>query len=348
MRFNSVKGGDYSSGARAVNKNADAAFDASRKSSFNFTKTSNAAINARSTERRAAMKAENLKDTTQIKADTLVEGTQIKVDSDKAVADAKRPAKRMAGVVAGLGTIATTGAMMAQDKRDKAEDAKYRAAADQRWASQQEARLELLKSGKNTNTETIEPFVPKPFPEFKPSSRSTDTSSTDEKTTSIPLSGGGKGWSPLSKTIQFSEGTYKKDGTTNYNLGYGGNTFTDLNKHPDTVWHTDSGSSAAAGAYQFMPETYTRASTALGLTDFSPASQEKAGEWLAQKRGVDTSKLYTTRAGLKAAFHQMAPEWAGLPNNDDQSHYKGINGNKSMKFDNLVSFYEKQVGYKLK
>jgi hypothetical protein len=175
MRFNSVKGGDYSSGARAVNRNSDAAFDASRKSSFNFTGVSNAAIAARSTERRAAMKAENLKDTTQIKADTLVQGTQLKVDTDKAVADIKRPAKRMAGVVAGLGTLATTGAMMAQDKRDKAEDAKYRAASDARWAKRQEEKLELLRSGRNNDTDTIEPFKPTPFPEFKPSGGTTDT-----------------------------------------------------------------------------------------------------------------------------------------------------------------------------
>ncbi len=348
MRFNSVKGGNFTSGAKAVNRSADQMFAASRESAPDFTGISKAAIASRTKERNAATESQGLKDVANIKADNLIDRTKIKVKSDKDVASAKRPAKRMAGVVAGLGTIATTGAMMIQDKRDKAEDAKHRAAADQRWAEQQQARLKLFKDGKNTNTETIEPFVPEPFPEFKPSSRSTNTSSTDEGTTSMPLSGAGKGWSPLSKTIQFSEGTYKPDGTTNYNLGYGGTTFTDLSKHPDTVWHTDSGSSAAAGAYQFMPETYTRASTALGLTDFSPTSQEKAGEWLAQKRGVDTGKLYTTRAGLKAAFHQMSPEWAGLPNNDDQSHYKGINGNKSMKFDNLVRFYEKQVGYTLK
>ena len=342
MRFNSVKGSDYSSGARAVNKNSDAAFDASRKSSFDFTKTSKAVINARSTERQAVMKRKGLKDTTQIKADTLVQGTQIKVDSDKAVADAKRPAKRMAGVVAGLGTIAT-GYMLGQgNKEDAAEQAKRDTAFDERT----KALRDLVNKPPAVYKST--PYVGPEAPTFKTPGSTTPEPSTSDGSTSVPVSSGGTGWSPLSKTIQFSEGTYKKDGTTNYNLGYGGNSFTDLSKHPDTVWHTDSGSSAAAGAYQFMPGTYSRASTALGLKDFSSTSQEKAGEWLAQQRGVDTNKLYKTRAGLKAAFHAMSPEWAGLPNNNNVSHYDGKNGNKSMKFNNLVSFYEKQVGYTLK
>lgn len=347
MRFNSVKGSDFSSSARAVNRSSDAAFDASRKSSFDFTKTSNAAINARSTERRAAMKAEALVDQTQIKADTLVQGTQIKADSDKAVTDAKRPAKRMAGVVAGLGTIAT-GYMMGQGKKeDAAEQAKRDAAFDART----KAFLELA----GRKTEPWKPTARKsaPLPELETADFSgigTDTSSTPkpEGTTSMPLSGTGKGWSPFGKTIQFAEGTYKKDGTTGYNIGYGGNTITDLSKHPDTVWKTDSGSSAAAGAYQFMPSTWAETSTKLGLKDFSSSSQEKAGEYLAQSKGVDTSKLYTTRAGLKAAFHKVSPTWAGVPNNNNVSHYEGYNGNKSLKFDELVSFYEKQVGYKLK
>jgi muramidase (phage lysozyme) len=286
------------------------------------------------------MKGQGLKDVTQIKADTLVEGTQLKVDTDKAVSDAKRPAKRMAGVVAGLGTIAT-GYMLGQGKK---EDAAEQAKRDKAWNE----RTEVLRALGNKKTEVRTPTAYKGPP--KPTFITPGSSSTTETEggTSVPVSSGGTGWSPLSKTIQFSEGTYKKDGTTNYNLGYGGNSFTDLSKHPDTVWHTDSGSSAAAGAYQFMPGTYSRVSTALGLKDFSPTSQEKAGEWLAQQRGVDTNKLYKTRAGLKAAFHAMSPEWAGLPNNNNVSHYDGKNGNKSMKFNNLVSFYEKQVGYTLK
>ncbi len=341
MRFNSVKGGNFTSGAKAVNRSADQMFAASRESAPDFTGISKAAIASRTKERNAATESQGLKDVANIKADNLIDRTKIKVKSDKDVASAKRPAKRMAGVVAGLGSLATGAVMGLNSKTDKADQAKRDASFEQRT----QALRDLVNKPPAVFKST--PYVGPEAPTFKktiPTSTSSDSSSV----TSTSVSSNGKGWSPLSKTIQFSEGTYKPDGTTNYNLGYGGTTFTDLSKHPDTVWRTDSGSSAAAGAYQFMPETYSRASNALGLTDFSATSQEKAGEWLAQKRGVDTGKLYTTRAGLKAAFHQMSPEWAGLPNNDDQSHYKGINGNKSMKFDNLVRFYEKQVGYTLK
>ena len=131
MRFNSVKGGDYSSGARAVNKNADAAFDASRKSGFNFTKISKTAQSARETRRRAAIKGEQLKDTTQIKADTLVKGTQLKVDTDNAVNDKLRPAKRMAGMVAGLGAASTGIINLNEAKAAKAERATLKAERDQ-------------------------------------------------------------------------------------------------------------------------------------------------------------------------------------------------------------------------
>ena len=186
MRFNSVKSGNFTSAARAVNRSADQMFQASRESAPDFTGISKAAIAARTKERNAATTAKNLLDVTEIKADALVEGTQLKVDSDKAVADAKRPAKRMAGVVAGLGTLATTGAMMVQDKRDKAEDAKHRAASDARWARQQEERLELLKSGRSNDTDTIEPFKPTPFPEFKPSGGTTDTTKSGGTSTYTP------------------------------------------------------------------------------------------------------------------------------------------------------------------
>ena len=170
MRFNSVKGGDYSSGARAVNKNADAAFDASRKSSFNFTGVSNAAIKARSTERRAAMKAENLKDTTQIKADTLVEGTQLKVDTDKAVADIKRPAKRMAGVVAGLGSIATAAVLNKENKEAKAERLQFK--------TEQAAITAKTQEDFNTQQKATNDMIAQLQSTLKPADTSTNSEST--------------------------------------------------------------------------------------------------------------------------------------------------------------------------
>ena len=343
MRFNSVNGGNFTSAAKAVNRSADQMFAASRESAPDFTGISKAAIASRTKERNAATESKGLKDIANIKADNLIERTKISTKSDKDVASAKRPAKRMAGVVAGLGTLATGAVMGLNSKADKADQAKRDASFDERT----KALRDLVNKPPAVYKST--PYVGPEAPTFKKAvPTSSSTSSGNSSVTSTSVSSNGKGWDPFGKTIQFAEGTYKEDGTTGYNIGYGGNTIGDLSKHPDTVWHTDSGSSAAAGAYQFMPATWKETSSKLGLTDFSPESQEKAGRYLAQSKGVDTGKLYTTRAGLKSAFHKLSPTWAGLPNNSDQSHYEGYNGNSSMKFDNLVNFYESQVGYKLK
>jgi lysozyme len=121
--------------------------------------------------------------------------------------------------------------------------------------------------------------------------------------------------------------------------------FDDLSKHPDKVFNNTS---AAAGAYQFMPKTWSRVSDHLGLKDFSPQSQELAGEQLAKWRGVDTGKTYTTRAGFVQDMYKMAPEWASIPTSKGKSYYDGIGGNTAKPMEDLISFYESQVGYKLK
>lgn len=59
----------------------------------------------------------------------------------------------------------------------------------------------------------------------------------------------------------------------------GGETFTDTTDHPRKKGA--GGSSTAAGAFQFVAGTWDEAKAALGLKDFSPASQWKAAWWLA-------------------------------------------------------------------
>jgi muramidase (phage lysozyme) len=74
-----------------------------------------------------------------------------------------------------------------------------------------------------------------------------------------------------------------------YNALYGGGTFTG-NQFPNWAGvqtGVDGNGNPimthAAGRYQFEPGTWARAAAALGLTDFSPASQDKAAWWLAQQ-----------------------------------------------------------------
>lgn len=79
---------------------------------------------------------------------------------------------------------------------------------------------------------------------------------------------------------------------------------------------------SAAGAYQFMAisrtptggattvDTWDRVSRALGLPDFSPASQDAAAVELIRRRGA----LADVRAGrFEAAVGKCRAEWASLP-----------------------------------
>lgn len=65
-----------------------------------------------------------------------------------------------------------------------------------------------------------------------------------------------------------------------YNILNGGEKFSSFADHPRRVGR--GGTATAAGRYQFVKGTWDRAAKALGLTDFSPESQDKAAWWLAQ------------------------------------------------------------------
>ena len=118
------------------------------------------------------------------------------------------------------------------------------------------------------------------------------------------------GWRKLSNVIRFGEGTL---GSGGYNTQFTGTTFTDTSKHPRQLRSGGGYTSDAAGAYQFLSSTWEGAKNALGLTDFSPESQEKAGRYLTQQRGVNPDQVFKTKAEFKEAMDKLAPEWASLP-----------------------------------
>jgi len=237
-------------------------------------------------------------------------------------------AKRKAGALAVAGQMATeAGALFGQEKRQKRELGLDDPYYDNQTALINKRRSEIearMKKGYGTKSEP-----------------STETATSTNLTNT---SGSNSGWKALGATLKFAEGTYKK-GDKSYNTGFGYNMIDDLSKHPDTVFNNTS---AAAGAYQFMPKTWSRVSNHLGLKDFSPQSQELAGEQLAKWRDVDTTKTYTTRAGFVQDMYKMAPEWASIPTASGKSYYDGIGGNTAKSMEDLISFYESQVGYKLK
>ncbi len=152
MRFNSVRSSDYSQSARAVSKASDQIFDAAISGKPDFTKISQEAIKGRSLERRTATEAEGRVAQAGIKAAADVRRTRMKADTAEKVSDIKRPAKRMAGVVAGLGAISQAAVMHKNLKEDKAERAELRRLDQQNF----DAKLEMLRNDSATSKALIE------------------------------------------------------------------------------------------------------------------------------------------------------------------------------------------------
>ena len=127
---------------------------------------------------------------------------------------------------------------------------------------------------------------------------------------SMSPSNASPGWQKLSNVIRYGEGT---QGPAGYTTMFTGKQFTDLSKHPAIINRSGSLSSDAAGAYQFLSTTYNPVAQRLGLTDFSPESQEIAARELVVGRGVDPDKIYKTKEEFLQAMDKLAPEWASLP-----------------------------------
>jgi len=108
-----------------------------------------------------------------------------------------------------------------------------------------------------------------------------------------------------------------RDGKRGYNIMFGGGTFDDYTRHPDTVVDGGRLKSAAAGAYQFMPGTYSGVKRDLNLPDFSPSSQDQAALELIRRRGVDPDRDPLTPQNV----NKLSPEWAALPTLQGGSYY---------------------------
>ena len=136
----------------------------------------------------------------------------------------------------------------------------------------------------------------------------------------------------LLNTIRFAEGTWKDGKDQGYRILYGGGQFQDLSRHPERVV-VKRYSSAAAGAYQFLPTTWQEVANRLDLPSFAPEHQDQAALHLVEKRGALKE---IDRNGLtKAAMNRLAPEWASFPTHAGQSAY----GQPVKSHAELVAFY---------
>jgi lysozyme len=107
--------------------------------------------------------------------------------------------------------------------------------------------------------------------------------------------------------IQYAEGTY---GANAYRTLYGGQLFNSYAQHPKIAITKGGITSTAAGAYQILFRTWQSVQQDLGLTDFSPTSQDRAAVELIRRRGA----LEDVLAGrFDMAIYKCRKEWASLP-----------------------------------
>jgi lysozyme len=140
----------------------------------------------------------------------------------------------------------------------------------------------------------------------------------------------------LLNTIRYAEGTWLGGGAEGYRTMFGGGRFESLDRHPEITVHRGY-VSAAAGAYQFLPDTWRAVAQELKLTDFRPDSQDQAALHLVQKRGALTS---FDREGLsQEVLSRLSLEWASLPDKQGGSAY----GQSAKGSQELQHFYVKEL-----
>lgn len=140
----------------------------------------------------------------------------------------------------------------------------------------------------------------------------------------------------LLNTIRYAEGTWLGGSAEGYRMLYGGGRFAGYGRHPETEVRRRY-VSAAAGAYQFLPQTWKATARELALPDFRPSSQDQAALHLVRKRGALQS---FDRDGLSTeVLARLAPEWASLPSWNGGSVY----GQPVRSAAELQAFYRQEL-----
>lgn len=139
--------------------------------------------------------------------------------------------------------------------------------------------------------------------------------------------------------LAWSEGT-DKQGQPTKNHGYdvivGGSLFTDYSDHPrKLVTLNQTLKSTAAGRYQLLSKWWDAYRKQLGLTDFSPASQDAVAlQQIKERRALELIDA----GDIRQAIDRCSNIWASLPG----AGY----GQFEHKADNLIAKF-KQAGGKV-
>ncbi|HAH31237.1 MAG TPA: hypothetical protein DCL44_02865 [Elusimicrobia bacterium] len=110
-------------------------------------------------------------------------------------------------------------------------------------------------------------------------------------------------------TLAFAEGTKDR-----YNYIFTFVTFNSYADHPRRPICAGSLCSTAAGRYQFLAKTWDGLAPDMGISDFTPPSQDKAGLELVRRAGAYNLVLKSnTYANFSAAVRKLNMIWASLP-----------------------------------
>lgn len=205
--FGSVRGGNYGAVGQQINKQNQYLNEVNMKTSPDYGKIANESIKGRSRERQAAIQAEAQVAKTGLDMKSQLKAGKIELDAEKAVRDIKRPAKRMAGVVAAAGALG--GAAVLKKFNDEAK------ARDDKRSSEFNARIEALRGAyegyKPPETPEYEapPEIPRPellVPEKSNVSADDQPTSGTSQQTEGTLSSSGSSSSSSSSSSSGSQG----------------------------------------------------------------------------------------------------------------------------------------------
>jgi muramidase (phage lysozyme) len=144
------------------------------------------------------------------------------------------------------------------------------------------------------------------------------------------------------EAIRYAEGTDTPDG---HRTMFTGAKFNDLSKHPDTIkcaigLDGKEICSAAAGIFQYMPNTWAWVSKEINAKDFSLENQYRGGIALLKHRGV----LDLIEKGeIATAFTYVCEEWASV--SCDKNSVIGAYPKQAVKpIGELMEVYKKKRG----
>ena len=318
---------DYSSIGKKTSQSLTDIYKTTQQNSLDVTSIVNQSNDIRTSKRKAALNANKKLHEKGFQAYANKQEADATRKNNEKVEAIEAPSKRFAGAVAGLGAVAS-GAVMIKENRELAKERQLREAENKEIRAEQtridKAKLErdeelikLLKQSINpdaSSTPSTTLMTPGSTTESSKVSSNPNvgvsSGSVLPSTSSSSLPNTSEGWGRLSKVIRYGEGT---TGDKGYTTQFTGTQFSDMSKHPRQRRTGGGYTSDASGAYQFLSTTWDEAKNALGLTDFSPESQEKAGRFLTERRGVNPDKVITSKEEFKTVMDKLAPEWASLP-----------------------------------